>query len=314
MYEIDILMATYNGSHYINAQLSSLLSQSFTEWRLLIHDDGSTDDTVSIIKKWAKIDARIVLIEDNIRCGSAAKNFLYLTKFSDAPYCMFCDQDDIWFDNKVETLYYAISKSPVGIPIAAYGRSYLWKPDCGIMGIAGWKSFPYNLKQLILCNGGIQGCSAICNHCAIQYLQNYNGRVAMHDHLLNLIVLVFGHASPISTPLMLYRQHSANVTGTSLDTLPLYKRIWRSLCYAYPVVERNHYDAIVDFYQIYKNKMDAEKQNDFKAYLAMPNYSRWGKIGIVISRGWSRNGSRLLLMLKILIHPYFTKNANNRIE
>lgn len=305
MYKIDILMATYNGASYIHAQLSSLVSQSFTDWRLLVHDDGSTDDTVSIVESWAEKDSRIVLIEDDVRCGGAAKNFLYLTQFSDAPYCMFCDQDDIWFDNKVEILYNAIVDAPINIPVAAYGRSYLWKPDIGIVGVAGWNSFPHNLKQFICGNGGIQGCSAICNHCAIRYLQNYNGRVAMHDHLLNLVVLVWGHALSVSTPLMLYRQHSANVTGSSPLTLPIYKRIWRSLRRTIPVIERKHYNAIGDFYQKYEKEIiDIEKRKDFETYLAMPNYSRLCKIRTVISSGWTRNNSMFQLVLKILIHPY----------
>lgn len=297
-------MATYNGASYIHAQLSSLISQSFTDWRLLVHDDGSTDNTVNIIKNWAEKDSRIILIEDDVKCGGAAKNFLYLTQFSNAPYCMFCDQDDIWFDNKVETLYNAIVSAPLHIPVAAYGRSYLWKPDIGIVGVAGWSSFPNNLKQFICDNGGIQGCSAICNHSAIQYLQNYNGNVAMHDHLLNLVVLVWGHALPVPTPLMLYRQHSANVTGSSPLALPTYKRIWRSLCRATPVIGRKHYDAIGDFYQKYEKEIDIEKRKDFETYLAMPNYSRLCKIRTAISSGWTRNNSMFQLVLKILIHPY----------
>lgn len=304
MSQIDILMATYNGGHYIHAQLSSLIAQSFTDWRLLVHDDGSTDNTIDIIKSWVEKDSRIVLIEDEVRCGGAAKNFLYLTQFSDAPYCMFCDQDDIWFDNKIETLYNAIVDAPINIPVAAYGRSYLWKPNKGIIGITGWRSFPYNLKQFICNNGGIQGCSAICNHCAIQYLQKYDGRVAMHDHLLNLVVLVWGYALPISTPLMLYRQHSANVTGISPDSLPVYKRIWWSLRRAYSVIDRRHYNAILDFYQKYKKRIDIDKCKDFDSYLAMPNYSFIHRIFTTIFRGWSRNGSAVRLIIKMLIHPY----------
>ena len=297
-------MATYNGGHYIHAQLSSLVSQSFTDWRLLIHDDGSVDSTVDIIKSWVKIDSRIILIEDNVRCGGAANNFIYLTKFSDAPYCMFCDQDDIWFDNKIETLYHAILKAPINIPVAAYGRSYLWRADKGVLGITGWISFPYKLKQFICANAGIQGCSAICNHCAIQYLKNYDGRVAMHDHLLNLVVLVFGYALPVPTPLMLYRQHSSNVTGVSPDSLPVYERICWNLRSAHPVIDQKHYNAVLDFYCRYKEMIDADKRKDFEAYIKMPTCSYLCRIFTAISRGWSRNGSKLRLIIKLLIHPY----------
>lgn len=48
---VAILMATYNGEEYIETQLLSILSQSYTNWKLFINDDGSTDNTIKIIKK-----------------------------------------------------------------------------------------------------------------------------------------------------------------------------------------------------------------------------------------------------------------------
>lgn len=72
---IDILLATYNGEKYIKSQILSLISQSYTDWRLIIHDDGSTDATVDIIKELSVIDNRIRLIEDGVSCKSAALNF-----------------------------------------------------------------------------------------------------------------------------------------------------------------------------------------------------------------------------------------------
>ena len=50
MPQIDILMATYNGGEYIAAQIRSLQNQTFSDWHLIVHDDGSTDDTLKIAK------------------------------------------------------------------------------------------------------------------------------------------------------------------------------------------------------------------------------------------------------------------------
>lgn len=49
MNNIDILMATYNGAKFIASQIRSLQNQTFTDWKLLIHDDGSTDGTIEIL-------------------------------------------------------------------------------------------------------------------------------------------------------------------------------------------------------------------------------------------------------------------------
>ena len=49
---IDILMATYNGEEFIEEQLNSILNQSYSNWRLIISDDCSQDNTISIVKEY----------------------------------------------------------------------------------------------------------------------------------------------------------------------------------------------------------------------------------------------------------------------
>ena len=51
---IDILLATYNGEEYISEQIESILNQTYKEFRILIRDDGSRDNTVAIIKEYEK--------------------------------------------------------------------------------------------------------------------------------------------------------------------------------------------------------------------------------------------------------------------
>ena len=107
---VDILMATYNGEAFVEEQVRSIMAQSFTNWRLLIHDDGSTDQTIAIIQQLQQEDSRIVLINDNVCNLGVARNFIHLVTYATARYCMFCDQDDIWLPNKVETMIRAISE------------------------------------------------------------------------------------------------------------------------------------------------------------------------------------------------------------
>ena len=89
---VDILMATYNGEAFVEEQVRSIIAQSFSDWRLLIHDDGSTDQTISILQRLSREDERILLIEDNISHLGVARNFIHLASLSTAPYCMFCEE------------------------------------------------------------------------------------------------------------------------------------------------------------------------------------------------------------------------------
>src|SRR6266403_6076993 len=60
---IDILMTTYNGEKVLSQQLDSIRSQVYSDWRLLVRDDGSRDGTVGILEQYAKLDSRIVLVD-----------------------------------------------------------------------------------------------------------------------------------------------------------------------------------------------------------------------------------------------------------
>ena len=100
---IDILMATYNGERYISEQIESILNQTYKNWKLYIRDDGSKDNTISIIRDFEKqYPNKIILVKDKKNGLGAKCNFAELMKYSKQEYCMFSDQDDIWIDNKIE--------------------------------------------------------------------------------------------------------------------------------------------------------------------------------------------------------------------
>ena len=101
MEKVDILLATYNGEKYLSEQIDSILSQSFKEFRLLISDDCSTDNTRKILEKYASKDNRIKIYFQKQNLG-VIKNFEFLLKKVENKYYMFSDQDDIWKEKKIE--------------------------------------------------------------------------------------------------------------------------------------------------------------------------------------------------------------------
>jgi rhamnosyltransferase len=99
-----------------------LLEQTHLNIRIYIRDDRSTDGTVSIIENLSSKDSRIIIVkENNINLGLVGNINCLLSK-SEADYIMYCDQDDVWFKDKVEVLLKEIlhhEKSLVKIPIGA---------------------------------------------------------------------------------------------------------------------------------------------------------------------------------------------------
>ena len=102
---IAILMSTYNGERYLREQIDSLLNQTYKDWKLYIRDDGSTDETISIIESYVNdYPDLIVLLKDDLGNLGSARSFMRILSVVDADYYMFCDQDDVWLPNKVKDL------------------------------------------------------------------------------------------------------------------------------------------------------------------------------------------------------------------
>jgi len=113
---VHILLATYNGSSYLAEQLQSIGRQTHSNWTLTVSDDGSTDDTLAIVHRFSEQVNQPVFLLQGPRQGSSTKNFCHLlvhapTENSQDLYA-FCDQDDVWHDNKLQRAVHFHSQHP----------------------------------------------------------------------------------------------------------------------------------------------------------------------------------------------------------
>jgi glycosyltransferase involved in cell wall biosynthesis len=93
---VSIILPTYNGAKYINRAIESVLSQTLSDWELLVINDGSTDETEEIIKEYIKKDNRIIYLkQENQGPAIARKNGIEKSK---GEYIAFIDDDDVWID------------------------------------------------------------------------------------------------------------------------------------------------------------------------------------------------------------------------
>ncbi len=99
---VAVMMSTYNGAPYLEEQILSILRQSAVEVRLFIRDDGSTDDTVHILERYASHAQVTVKCGANLGIGRSFMELLYSVP-EDCDYYAFSDQDDIWADDKLIT-------------------------------------------------------------------------------------------------------------------------------------------------------------------------------------------------------------------
>lgn len=114
MSKISIIVPCYNTAQYIRRCLDSLIQQTFSEIEILCIDDGSTDNTLSILKEYEKKDSRIrVFHQENDKGPGLARNVGLENATS--PYTMFCDADDWYEPNMCELMYETIEKEKTDI-------------------------------------------------------------------------------------------------------------------------------------------------------------------------------------------------------
>lgn len=221
---IDIILATYNGEKYLSEQMDSIVSQTYFEWRLLIHDDGSLDQTVDIIKKYQRnYPTKILFVDDGIKGLGVKDNFAHLMTLATSDYIMFCDQDDIWFNYKIEKSLELLKRieSSVGTstPIGVFSDLNVVGEELAPIAESMWTyirvspRFAESIKYLAIRNCVI-GCTMMINKYALKLSLPIPKEAVMHDWWVGLVILKNnGYLLPLPQPTALYRQHGSNVVG-----------------------------------------------------------------------------------------------------
>ena len=119
MNKVSIIIPVYNGAAFLPALLDSVIAQTTRDWICLCVNDGSTDDSLAILKRYADKDSRITIIDQpNGGCGTARNTAL--ARIS-TPYLMFADQDDLLHPQAFETALAAIESA--GVDCLCFGFS-----------------------------------------------------------------------------------------------------------------------------------------------------------------------------------------------
>ena len=104
--KFEILLSTYNGEKYLEELLLSLLKQTYTDFHILIRDDGSVDGTVTILRDFkSKYPEKITLILDDQKLGYPDCFWYLLDHAQPSDMYAFCDQDDVWKEDKLQACY-----------------------------------------------------------------------------------------------------------------------------------------------------------------------------------------------------------------
>ena len=230
---IAILLATYNSERYISEQIDSLFGQSFKDWVLYIRDDGSTDNTISIVSEYiVKYPDKVFIVDNEGKSLRAYLNFMALVEKVDADYYAFCDHDDVWLHDKLEVSYIrmrALEAANPDKPLLVHTDMRVVDQNLNVINNSFWaytKLLPEKsgFVELVCCNS-VNGCTVLFNKKARAFALQHVDHATMHDMLLAQTVAASGGiVSAVNKPTVLYRQHIDNVVGAHERNYEYYKK------------------------------------------------------------------------------------------
>lgn len=233
-----IMMTTYNSEKYIRMQIESIINQSFTNWELIIQDDNSKDNTMLILKEFEEIESRIKVLSNNDKHGPYF-NFHNLInkckKIKKFDFYMFCDHDDIWEYNKINTFiesYDSISNKDKPIMLYADMKIINGNNEITANSMNEKLGMKYQSKWSVFYSHNVFGCNTFFNIDLFNIVPPIDTtydycKIMSHDNYYAKFASVFGQLIFIDKKLMLYRRYENNVTREQSYSYGLQKFISR---------------------------------------------------------------------------------------
>jgi glycosyltransferase involved in cell wall biosynthesis len=206
---VSIVMATFNGSAYLEEQLESLFAQTYPAIEIIASDDCSTDNTVDILLKYAAAHNNFKIIKNGTNLGYI-KNFEQAMGAASGEYIAPCDQDDEWHHNKISLMVDAIGKYPM-----LYCDSEIVDDKLQSLGIK--MSDKKNLATYTNClvfatDNCIAGHATLIKKSMFLAATPFPSQLA-HDWWLPYVATFHGGIKYLDMPLVKYRNHAGNFIG-----------------------------------------------------------------------------------------------------
>ena len=214
---VAVLLRTYNGEKFLKKQLDSIFRQKDAEIHLLVRDDGSTDKTIDLLETY---DKPLNLTKGrNAGVGLSFMSLVY-SAGDVYDYYAFCDQDDIWLENKISAAIDKIREREKGVPVLYCSNQKLIDAEENEMGIRFSEHVNNSYLQILNLNKAT-GCTFVWNMELQRLLIEEKRRPSeellkkrIHDVWVSMVASVTGEIIYDENAYILYRQHGNNVVGS----------------------------------------------------------------------------------------------------
>jgi len=212
---VVICLATFNpDKDLFQNQIYSIRNQTYQNWSCIINDDCSESSSYEWIREFVGNDNRFLIVRNEENIGFY-KNFEKLLYFvpENADFVALSDQDDYWFNNKIERLVREFEENTTLV----YSDMKIVDKDGKTISNTFWttrENYYEELDYLVLVNT-ITGAASMFRYSIIKYLLPFpvNIGVSYHDHWIGCVANALGEIKYIDEPLYCYYQHGNNIIG-----------------------------------------------------------------------------------------------------
>lgn len=250
MKTVSVVMGTYNGAKFIDEQIDSLLNQTFKPHEIIICDDQSTDATFKIVSQLASQSSVPILLHRNAHRLGFEDNFIKAANLATGELVAFCDQDDIWFPDKLHVVarhfdskdvslcvHTAITIDETGLELDKFSQGITADRVNDPLSYSPWFTYfgfsmTFRRALLDILPHEQRGIDFISGHDHLA-----------HDRWIMFLANISGKTVELAQPLVGYRQHSSNVFGAKGKRKP-------------PVNGDNLFENFAKYYAFMANKRE----------------------------------------------------------
>lgn len=213
-----IVLCTYNGAPHLQAQITSLLSQSYTA-TVFAFDDGSSDNTLDILRSHESEQFRVHQNATNL---GYVKNFeagIAFVLAAGYDFIALADQDDIWYSDRIKNGFDAIDQTQeTDSPLLIHSDLSVIDSQAQPLAPSYFEMRGYRVSkqrnlQLILGQNGVMGNTVLMNRALAELALPFPNALHVHDYWLAVLGELYGRRLLLDNPGVQYRLHDGNASN-----------------------------------------------------------------------------------------------------
>lgn len=223
---ISVALCTYNGELYIREQIQSILNQTMGVDEIVVCDDRSQDNTLTMVREIAKVTDVQIRIYENEKSLGVKGNFKKAIELCDGDYVFLSDQDDYWLPNKVETTITWFAEHPDKSVV--FTDAFLvdekrkrYKGRTQFQGV-GFRKLQQNMVrnghglEVFMMANRATGATMAFRKASVE-LRDDDWGTMLHDEYIAVKALLNKELGFIADSLIEYRQHAKQQVGSSIS-------------------------------------------------------------------------------------------------